>query len=86
MHVWILKTSERDDEFCEHDSNIVTVYSQEHLDDAIKHFEKLCNDRIEKGYEIEIWEDKFGYYFSAELEDYNGFKMKNVSIIKMEVN
>ena len=85
MHVWILTTSERDDEFCEHDNNIVTVYSQEHLDEALKHYEKLCNDRTENGYEIEIWEDKFGYHFSAELEDYNWVKMKNVSLEKKVV-
>ena len=56
-YVWILSTSERDDEFCEHDSNVVTVYSQEHFDEALKHFDKLCNDRVENGYEIESWED-----------------------------
>ena len=85
MYVWILATSERDDEFCEHDSNIVTVYSQEHFDEALKHFEKLCKDRTENGYEISRYENKLGYYFSAKLEDYNWVKMKNVSLEKKVV-
>ena len=85
MYVWVLRTSERDDEFCDYDSNIVTIYSEEKFQEALKHFEKLCNDRVEKGYEIESWEDKFGYHFSAEFEHYKGLKRKNVGLIKMEV-
>lgn len=85
MHVWILTTSERDDEFCEHDSNIVIVYSKEKFNEARKHYKKLCDDRVEKGYEISRWKNESGYHFSAELDGYNGFKMKNVSLIKMEV-
>lgn len=85
MHVWILTTSERDDEFCDHDSNIVTVYSKEKFNEARKHYTKLCKDRVEKGYEITRCKNKSGYHFSAEKESYNGFKTKCVSLKKVEV-
>ena len=90
MYVWVLDTFQRDDEFCEHDSNIVAIYSEEHFEKAMKHFKTLCDRNIldhdeDEECENSRWKDEEGFHFSSSFEGYNGFKMNYVGLKKMEV-
>ena len=85
MYVWVLETFNRDDEFCEHDSNIVSIYSEEHFEKAMEHYKTLCDRNVIENGEIEECEDKNSYYFSSLLDHYKGFKMNCVDLRKIEV-
>lgn len=91
MHVWVLNTFTRDDEFCEHDSNIVAVYSKGRFKEARKRFSELCNANIlddedeDEKCKTSRWKDENGYHFSSELEGYNGFKQNYVGLVKKEL-
>lgn len=85
MHVWVLNVFNRDDEYCEYDSEVIAVYSEENFDKAMEHFERLCNFRIEEDDEIEEWENKDGYHFSSESGEYEDYKYSYVGLKKMVV-
>ena len=89
MYVWVLETFQRDDEYCEHNSNIVAIYSKSNYRKARKHFTELCKRNIlydeDKKCEISRWKNETGFHFSSELEGYNGFKMNYVSLKNVEV-
>lgn len=85
MHVWVLETSQRDDEYCEHNSNIVAIYSKSNYRKAMKHFTAICDRNKMENCEIEKWKNEQGYHFSASLDHYKGFKMNYVGLKKIEV-
>lgn len=89
MHVWVLEVFNRNDEYCDYDSEVVAVYSEENLDKAMEHFEKLCSFRIDdldEDGEINRWENEDGYHFSSESEDEDVYiKYSYVGLKKREV-
>ena len=87
MHVWVLETFQRDDKFCEYNSNIVAIYSKSNYRKARKHFTELCKSNILDNEEngISRWRNEKGFFFSSELHGHNGFTMNYVGLRKMEV-
>lgn len=86
MYVWVLEVFNRNDEYCDYNSEVVAVYSEENLDKAMEHFEKLCNFRIDEESEIERWENKDGYHFSSKSKDEDEYiKYSYVGLKKREV-
>lgn len=94
-HVWVLNTFQRDDAYCEHDSNVVAVYSKNKFNEARKDFKKLCDEEIklykneyeDKDTKSEIYrsKDENGYHFSIEICGYDGLQMNYVGLKKMEL-
>ena len=85
MYVWVIETQDRDDKYCEHGSEVVAVYSEEHFAKAKDEFDWLCKNRTNEDDEIEEWENGKGYHFSCEQGEYENYKMSYVGLIKMEV-
>ena len=85
MHVWIIKTFDREDKWCEYDSDVVAVYSKKSFNEARKHFKRVCDGRTDKGDEIERWKNEKGYHFRCEQGDCENYRMSYVGLIKMEV-
>lgn len=85
MYVWIIETQDIDEEYCEHSSEVVAVFSEEHFKDAKEEFDFLCENRTDEGDEIEEWENEKGYHFTCEQGEYETYKMSYVGLIKMEV-
>ena len=85
MYVWIIETQDRNDEYCEHDSEIKDVYSEEHFEDAKAYFEFLCENRTDEGDEVEEWKDENGYHFICEQGECEFYRMSYVGLIKKEV-
>ena len=92
MHVWVLETFDREDKWCEYNSEVVAVYSESKFNEAKNHFERLCDMRIddeddEDKNEIEVdkWEDKNGYYFSSESGECESYKFNYVGLKRMEL-
>lgn len=83
MHVWVLETFDREDRYCEYNSQVVAIYSEENFKKAKIAFEKLCDSRNEG--DVDSWENAKGYFFSSEMEDGDYFKASYVSLKKMEV-
>ena len=85
MHVWVLETLTRDDEYCYHDSKIVAIYSKSSFQKARKHFKELCTGYPADEYEIERCKNENGYHFNACTESYKGFKRYYVGLIRKEL-
>ena len=85
MHVWVLETFDREDEYCEYNSEVVAIYSESKLKEAKNHFERLCNMRIDDEDEVDRWEDKNGYYFSSENGECETYKSSYVGLKRMEL-
>lgn len=85
MYVWVLEVFDRNDEYCDYDSDVIAVCSEESFKKAMKLFEKLCSFRIDEKSEIERWQNKDGYYFSSESGECENYKYSYVSLKKMEV-
>ena len=85
MYVWVIKTFDRDDSYCDYDSEVKAVYSEEHFEDAKDEFDFLCENRTDEGDEVEEWENEKGYHFRSENGKCENFRMSYVGLIKMEV-
>ena len=88
MHAWVLEKFTRDDEYCEHNSNIVAIYHQSAYREARKHYTKLCNDNIiydRRRCNIHRWNYSGKFCFSASYEDHNGFKENRVTLTRKEI-
>ena len=85
MHVWVLETFDREDEYCEYDSEVVAVYSKAKFKEARSHFKRLCDARIDKGDEVDRWKNEKGYHFSSKSGECEYFKSSYVGLRRMEV-
>ena len=85
MHVWVIKTFDREDCYCEYDSDIVAVYSKANFSKARQHFKRVCDGRIDKGDDIERWKNDKGYHFSCNNGGCENYRMSYVGLVKMEV-
>lgn len=85
MHVWVLETFDRTDEYCEYNSEVVAVYGKESFNKARQHYKRLCDSRIEKGNVIDRWKNKDGYHFTSQPDECEYYKCSYVGLIKKEV-
>lgn len=85
MHVWVLEIFDRCDGYCQYDSKVVAVYSKSKFREARKHFKKLCDGRIEDGFEINRWKNEKGYHFNCHNGSCTNHIFNYVGLIKMEV-
>lgn len=85
MYVWVIKTFDREDKWCEYDSEVKAVYSEEHFEDAKDEFNWICVRKTDEDDEVEEWENEKGYHFRCENGKYENFRMSYVGLIKMEV-
>lgn len=85
MYVWVLETFDREDEYCEYNSEVVAIYSEENFGSARNHFKRYCDSRTGKDDIVEEWENDKGYHFRSENREFESYKMSYVGLKKMEV-
>ena len=85
MYVYVLETFDREDRYCEYDSEVVAVYSQENFKEAKEHWKTLCERRTDKGDEVEKWRKDGGYFFNCKRGCYETYRFSYVGLKKMKV-
>ena len=84
-YAYVLETFDRDDRYCEYDSNVVAIYSKENFKEAKEHWKKLCKGRTNKGDEVEKWRRDGGYFYNCESESCENYRFSYVGVKKMKV-
>lgn len=85
MHVYVLETMDRCDEYCEYNSDIVDVYSEEKFEEAKEHWKELCELRANEGDEINKWRKNGGYFFNCNNGKCEDYRFSYVGLRKMKV-
>lgn len=69
MKVWILSTFDRDDEACDHEYDVISVYDESNKAQALSSFYEICKKRINKGDKVELDHINNCYFFSTSNFD-----------------
>ena len=79
-NIWVLEVFDREDEYCEYDSEIVGVYTEGQIDKALIDFYDLCDSRTQEGDRVELWRRNDDYHFRSECGEYEDYKLSCVSL------
>ena len=85
MYVYVLETFDREDEYCEYNSEVVAVYAEENFKDAKEHWKRLCESRTDEDDETETWRRNGGYFFSSKYGSCESYRFSFVGLKKMKV-